>query len=95
MAKQQKHPAREAQYQYDAEEEEIDFIVPDEKFEIVKNSNKLKPMLTNSKLRKVIREIDSSRNRTRRLWQQLETDPDFRLFVDQMLQEMGYLDENN
>ena len=52
-------------------------------------------MLTNSKLRKVIREIDSSRNRTRRLWQQLETDPDFRLFVDQMLQEMGYLDENN
>ena len=76
-----------------ADEEEIEFRVPHEKLDKVKNSQNLKPYLTNSKLRQLIREIDSSGSgRKKRLWRQLENDRDFRIFIDKMLTEMGYFD---
>ena len=78
-----------------AEPEEIEHIVPQEKLENVRTSATLRPYLSHSKLRKVIREIGTSRNKNRRLQQQLELDSDFRVFIDMMLKEMGYLDENN
>ena len=69
--------------------------VPHEKLEAVRKSEKLRPYLSHSKLKKLIREIHSNGNQKKRLWAQLEKDSDFRVFVDLMLQEMGYLDANN
>ena len=69
--------------------------MPQARLEQVRTSAKLRPFLSHSKLRKLIREIDAHQNRKQRLWQQLAVDRDFRDFVDDMLREMGYLDANN
>ena len=60
-----------------------------------KNSQKLRPYLSHSKLRKIIQQIDSSRDKKKSLWKQIDFDADFRVFIDIMLKEMGYLDDNN
>ena len=77
------------------EEEEMEMKVPQEKLEKVRKSDKLRPFLTNQKLRELIREINGNRNRKKRLWRQLDSDREFRVFIDNMLSEMGYLDSNN
>ena len=77
------------------EEEEMGMKVPQEKLEKVRKSDKLRPFLTNQKLRELIREINGNRNRKKRLWRQLDSDREFRVFIDNMLSEMGYLDSNN
>ena len=51
------------------DDEEIEYRVPHDKLERVRTSEKLRPFLGHSKLRKVIREIMGSRNRNKRLWQ--------------------------
>ena len=58
-------------------------------------SKKLRPYLSHSKLRKIIRLIDSNRDKKKALWKQIDFDADFRVFIDEMLKEMGYLDDNN
>ena len=54
-------------------------------------SAKLKQFFSHSKLKQVIRNINSAKNRRERLKKQIEQDDDFRGFVDLVLEEMGYL----
>ena len=76
-------------------EEDDDVVVDPWRLEKARHSVKLKPYLSHSKLKKIIRQIDSNRNRKKSLWRQIDFDADFRVFIDEMLKEMGYLDENN
>ena len=46
-----------------AQDEEPLIVVPAERLQKIKYSEKLRPFLSHSKLRKVIRQIDSSKNR--------------------------------
>ena len=77
----------------DLEDEEV--IVDVSRLEKAKNSAKIKRYLSHSKLQKIIRQIDSNRNRKKALLKQIDMDSDFRVFIDEMLLEMGYLDEHN
>jgi hypothetical protein len=55
------------------------------------SSQKLKSYLSHSKLRVIIRQINSSKYRKKSLQKMMDGDPDFLNFVDLMLEEMGYL----
>ena len=54
-------------------------------------SVRLKQFFSHSKLKQVIRSINSAKNRRERLKKQIEQDDDFRSFVDLILEDMGYL----
>jgi hypothetical protein len=56
----------------------------------------LKSYLSHSKLKVIIRDIDGtvSHKRKKKLRLRMKNDPDFRVFIDDMLREMGYLNEN-
>ena len=52
----------------DIELEEDEVVVENFRLERAKNSQKLRPYLSHSKLRKIIRQIDSNRDRKKALW---------------------------
>ena len=59
------------------EDEEPLVVVPTERLQKLKHSEKLRPFLSHSKLRKIIRQIDSAKNRKLSLKKLTETDEDF------------------
>ena len=67
--------------------------MPQHKLKQAAASDKLRPFLSHSKLRAIIKQIDSSRYRKKSYWRQVERDTDFKAFADLLLQEMGYLND--
>jgi hypothetical protein len=55
------------------------------------SSQKLKSYLSHSKLKVIIRQINSSKHRKKSLQRMMENDTDFLYFIDLMLEELGYL----
>jgi len=82
-------PSRQSQLILD----ESDVIVPE--WRLRKAAESLKGYLSHSKLRAVIRDIDGtvSHKKKQRLRQRIKNDPDFRVFIDDLLKEMGYLNQ--
>eukprot|EP01017_Pseudomicrothorax_dubius_P008659 TRINITY_DN12861_c0_g1_i1.p1 TRINITY_DN12861_c0_g1~~TRINITY_DN12861_c0_g1_i1.p1 ORF type:complete len:158 (+),score=25.40 TRINITY_DN12861_c0_g1_i1:47-520(+) len=70
-----------------------DCIVPQHRLQLLKQSEKIKGILKSERLRKVIKKIDNSGQRLRKLHKTLKKDPDFMGFVYTMLSEMQYIDE--
>eukprot|EP00347_Sterkiella_histriomuscorum_P003000 403365982 len=91
----QQNQAQNQQYQIrDLVLNDDDIVVPDFKIQQALQNEKLKSFLSHSKLKEVIRDIDSSKNRMKRLHSQMVNDPPFMEFLDVLLNELGYIDEN-
>lgn len=94
--KEQQRPAYQSQQANTRELnlDENDVIVPEEKIKRAVGNDKIKSQLQHSKLRAVIRSIDGAKNRSKALRKQMESDPDFKGFVDMLLQDLGYVNEH-
>lgn len=74
-------------------DEEEDVILTEKDLAKLKTNEKLMTMLRNKTLRKIIKEIDSSKYKKKAL-DKLENDPDFQMFTDEILNTLGFLKEN-
>jgi hypothetical protein len=75
--------------------DETDVIVPEWRLKKLTESLRLRPFLSHSKLRGIIREIDGavSHRKKAMLRKRMKNDVDFQAFVDDLLKEMGYMNE--
>jgi hypothetical protein len=76
--------------------DETDVIVPEWRLRKAAESPALRGYFGHSKLREIIRGIDGapSFKKKQRLRHRMKEDKDFRIFIDDLLREMGYLNEN-
>lgn len=72
-----------------------DVIVPEWRFKKALENPKIKTYLSHSKLRAIIKEIDRavSNKKKSMLRRRMKVDADFRVFIDDLLKEMGYMNE--
>ena len=75
--------------------DETDVIVPDWRLKKAVQADKIKSYLSHSKLKAIIRDIDGtvSYKKKLKLRNIMRNDIDFRVFIDDLLREMGYLNE--
>lgn len=75
--------------------DETDVIVPDWRLKKAVQADKIKAYLSHSKLKAIIRDIDGtvSYKKKLKLRNIMRNDIDFRVFIDDLLREMGYLNE--
>ncbi len=73
--------------------DENDVIVPEHRILRAIENVKIKKYLSHSKLKRVIRDIDGARHKKKQLWKRTQNDRDFRVFVDELLMAMGYMNQ--
>ena len=74
--------------------DEFDVIVPEDRLQAAIQNPSIAMKLSHSKLKAVIREIDGSKQKKKALWKRMRGDTDFRVFVDELLSELGYMNEH-
>lgn len=72
-------------------DEHEDIIVPTERLEGIINNQSLRTKLKNTKLRKIIKFINSSKLKTTLLSKAIKNDAHLKDFVDEILEGLGYL----
>lgn len=75
--------------------DETDVIVPEWRLRKACESSKIKSYLSHSKLKAIIKDIDGTVYHKKKmvLRKRMKNDPDFQVFIDELLNELGYLDE--
>lgn len=77
-------------------DETTDVIVPEWRMKKAAECAKIRMYLSHSQLKKIIREIDGAPNHKKKmlLRKRMRNDPPFQEFIDDLLKEMGYINEN-
>lgn len=72
-----------------------DVIVPEWRFKKALENPKIKTYLSHSKLKTIIKEIDRAFSNKKKpmLRRRMKVDTDFKVFIDDLLKEMGYMNE--
>ena len=70
-------------------------IVPEWRFKKALKNDKIRGCLSHSKLKAIIRDIDSAVSHKKKpmLRRRMKIDIDFKVFIDDLLKEMGYMNE--
>ena len=74
-------------------DEDEDVILSNEELSVLKTNNKIMTMLRNKNLKKIIKEIDSSKYKKRTL-EKMQEDPDFKEFTTEILKSLGFIKNN-
>jgi regulator of sirC expression with transglutaminase-like and TPR domain len=59
----------------------------------IAESETLRPYLQHSKLKEIIKFIDGAKHRKKELHKRMKNDGEFMKFIDMMLKELGYINE--
>lgn len=75
--------------------DDCDVIVPDWRMRKALESPKIKAYLSHSKLKAIIRDIDGTVYHKKKvaLRRRMRNDADFQVFIDDLLKELGYMNE--
>ena len=75
--------------------DETDIIVPEWRLKKATESQKIKTYLSHSKLKAIIKEIDFAPSHKKKaiLRRRMKNDQDFQVFIDDLLKELGYMNE--
>lgn len=73
-------------------DEDEDIILSKDELSVLKTNNKVMTMLRNKNLKKIIKEIDSSKYKKRTL-ERMQEDPDFKDFTTEILNTLGFIKE--
>ena len=70
-----------------------DVIVPEWRFKKALENEKIRSYLSHSKLKAIIKEIDGAVSHKKKpiLRRRMKIDIDFKVFIDDLLKEMGYM----
>lgn len=71
-------------------DEDEDIILSKDELSVLKSNNKIMTMLRNKNLKKIIKEIDSSKYKKRTL-ERIQLDPDFKEFTTEILNTLGFI----
>ena len=71
-------------------DEDEDIILSKDELSVLKSNNKIMTMLRNKNLKKIIKEIDSSKYKKRTL-ERMQLDPDFKEFTAEILTTLGFI----
>lgn len=71
-------------------DEDEDIILSKDELSVLKSNNKIMTMLRNKNLKKIIKEIDSSKYKKRTL-ERMQLDPDFKEFTTEILTTLGFI----
>ena len=75
-------------------DEDEDIILSEAKLSILKTNKSIMTKLKNKKLRKILKEIDSTKYKKNTLAKKMETDPDFKEFTTEILKTLGFIKKN-
>ena len=71
-------------------DEDEDIILSKDELSVLKSNNKIMTMLRNKNLKKIIKEIDSSKYKKRTL-ERMQLDHDFKEFTTEILTTLGFI----
>ena len=75
-------------------DEDEDIILSEKKLSVLKSNKSIMTKIKNKKLIKILKEIDSAKYKKRTLGKYMENDPDFKEFTTEILQSLGFIQNN-
>ena len=75
-------------------DEDEDIILSEKQLSVLKDNKSIMTKIKNQKLMKILKEIDSAKYKKRTLSKYMENDPDFKEFTTEILDSLGFIQNN-